>query len=65
MEDALILVAGATAAAASEIRDDLADCLRRLDLLNLPLPAVHLALAIDRLDGDIQRLTATKVPELG
>lgn len=59
------LVANATAAAAGEIRDDLADCLRRLDLLNLPLPAVHLSLAIDRLDGDIQRLTATDVPELG
>jgi hypothetical protein len=64
-DDALTLVADASAAAAGEIRDHLADCLRRLDLVNLPLPAAHLSFAIDMLDEDIRRLTTTSVSELG
>lgn len=63
-ENALMLVARASTAAAGEIRKDLAGCLRRLDLINLPIVAAHLSLAIDRLDEDIQQLTATSVSEL-
>lgn len=55
-ENAVTLVANASSAAASEIRDDLLDCLGRLGLVNLPLPAAYLSLAIDRLEQDIQRL---------
>jgi hypothetical protein len=64
-DDALILVADTAAAAAGEIRDHLGDCLRRLDLVNLTLPAAHLSFVIDLLDEDIRRLTATSVSELG
>jgi hypothetical protein len=65
-EDAFSLVANASATAASEIRDELADCLRRLDLINLTMPGIYLSYAIDRLDEDIHRIAAAiEVPELG
>lgn len=55
-DDAITLVANASVVAASEIREDLADCLRRLDLVNLAMPATHLSMAIERLDEEIRRI---------
>lgn len=55
-DDAITLVANASVVAASEIREDLADCLRRLDLINLAMPAIHLSMAIERLDEEIRRI---------
>lgn len=64
-EDAFTLVANASVAAASEIRDELADRLRRLDLMNLAMPGIYLSQAIDSLDDHIQRISiAVEVSEL-
>lgn len=65
-EDAFALVANASVTAASEIREELADCLRRLDLINLAMPGIYLSQAIDSLDYDIQRIAgAMEMSELG
>ncbi len=65
-EDAFTLVTNASVTAASEIREELADCLRRLDLINLSMPGIYLSQAIDSLDDDIQRIAgAMEISELG
>lgn len=65
-EDAFTLVANASVQAASEIRGELADCLRRLDLINCTMAGIYLSQAIESLDADIQRIAvAVEVSELG
>lgn len=38
--------------------DDMRDCLRRLELINMPLPAARLAMAIDMLDSELTAILA-------
>lgn len=66
MDDpAFLAVAGAHAAAADEIMDDMRDCLRRLELINMSLPAARLAMAIDMLDSELTAIVAkSEISEL-
>jgi hypothetical protein len=60
-----MLVAAATEKAAMEIRDDLADAMRRLDMLNFPIAAARLSQAIDAVDEALaSRSSVWNVPEL-
>lgn len=66
MEDSpTAAVAHAHAAAAEEIMDDMRDCLRRLELINMSLPAARLAMAIDALDREVMTIVAkSEISEL-
>jgi hypothetical protein len=60
------LVAAATEKAAMEIRDDLADAMRRLDMLNFPIAAARLSQAIDAVDAELTGLASVaRILELG
>jgi hypothetical protein len=57
MDDSHLLVLGAIENDAAEIRDQMADALRRLDMINFPLAGARLAMAIDALDEELAGLS--------
>lgn len=66
MSESMMLVAAATEKAAMEIRDDLADAMRRLDMISFPIAAARLSQAIDAVDAELAGLASLAgVPELG
>ena len=56
MTDSMFLVLGATENAAKEIREQLADALRRLEMINFTLAAARTSMAIDALDEQSTQL---------